>query len=130
MAKYQDKTAVLDAKLDVIIDQATQIHLLSAYTPGDSYATVVANSLASTTIAPGNWTKSDYGTNGRKVVMDNNKSGVASASTTGVEDLHIALLDAVNSVVVHVTDETTDQIVYAGNPVYFGALEIRENQPV
>lgn len=46
------------------------------------------------------------------------------------DDLHQVLVDSVNSKVIHVTDETSDQSIYAGNTITFPAVVIRENQPV
>lgn len=128
MAKYQDKTAVLDAKLDLIIGNATELHLLDTYLVGDTYATVVAASLGSVAVSAVDWTKADHTSNGRKATSTA-KSGTASG-TAAAGDRHLALLDTVNSVVLHVTDETTDQAITSGNPLDFPAIEIRENQPV
>ena len=83
MAKYQNKTAVLDAKLDLIINNADKLHLVSAYTAGDSYATVVGNSLGSVDVVPGDWTKADHTGNGRKATL-----ALLSANATTTTTIH------------------------------------------
>lgn len=128
MAKYQDKTAVLDAKLDLIIDNCDEMHLLDTYIAGDNYATVIAASLGSVAIGAINWTKADHTGNGRKATLDLLSANATATAAAG--DRHIALVDTVGSVVYHVTDETTNQAITSGNQINFPAIEIRENQPV
>ena len=128
MPKYQDPTAVLDAKLDLVAANCDQMHLVDTYVAGDSYAVVIAASLCAVAISGVDWTKAAHTGNGRKATLAA-KSGTASA-TAAAGDRHIALVDSVNSVVYHVTDETTDQAITLGNPIDFPVIEIRENQPV
>jgi hypothetical protein len=58
------------------------------------------------------------------------KSPVASASSAEGDNLHFALLDDTNSVVLAVTDETSDQVITSGNAVNIPALTFNFNQPV
>lgn len=46
-----------------------------------------------------------------------------------VDDLYIAFVDTVNSKVLWVTDETSNQVVTAGNPVNFPVLVYTAQQP-
>lgn len=46
-----------------------------------------------------------------------------------VDDLHLAFLDTVNTKVLWVTDETSDQTITATNPVTFPSLVYTANQP-
>ena len=46
------------------------------------------------------------------------------------DDLHFALVDVTNGIVVAVTDEGTDQVVSAGNLMTIPALTVRLRQPV
>lgn len=128
MAKYQDKTAVLDEKLKLVTTAGNQLHLLDVYTAGDLYATVVGNSLGFATVIPGDWVFADHTSNGRKASLAG-KTGTASG-TAAAGDRHLALIDTVNSLVLHVDDETSNQAITSGNAFSFPTIEIRENQPV
>jgi hypothetical protein len=47
-----------------------------------------------------------------------------------VDDMHFAFVDTVNSKVLWVTQETSGQVITAGNPVNFPALVYKAVQPV
>jgi hypothetical protein len=57
------------------------------------------------------------------------KSATASANSGATPNLHIAFVDTVNSKVLWVTDETSDQVVTSGNTVNFPALTYTSGQP-
>jgi hypothetical protein len=125
MAKYAHSD-VLDGGLTAIKTAATKMLLISGYTAGDSYATVVAAKLAEATMASGDFTIAADGS-GRKVTSAT-KSATASASSP-TPNLHIAFTDGAAKV-LWVTDETTDQAITSGNTVNFPALTYSSAQPV
>lgn len=106
---------------------ATKMILVSAYSAGDSYATVQANKLAEVTMASGDFTLSASASN-RLLTTAAGKSAVASAGATGTPDLHIAFTDG-SSKVLWVTDETSNQAITSGNTVNFPQLTYTSNQP-
>jgi hypothetical protein len=57
------------------------------------------------------------------------KSANASATSGASPDLHIAFLDTVNSKVLWVTDETSNQVITSGNPVDFPVVTYTSQQP-
>lgn len=105
----------MDAAYDVV-DQADVIRVLSAYAAGDTHATVVTNTLASTAMTVDtDYTKAqgDAGARSRKVTMAA-KSGV-SVGTTGTAT-HVALTRTADTTVRLVT-ECTSQALTSGNTV-------------
>lgn len=126
MAKFAHND-VLDQGPNLIKTAATKMMLISAYTAGDSYATVTAAKLAEVTMASGDYTLSSSGSN-RLLTSGSGKSAAASAGASGTPDLHIAFTDG-SSRVLWVTDETTNQAVTAGNIINFPALVYTANQP-
>ena len=124
MAKqvHQD---VHDNGLNAIKTGAIRLLLISAYAPGDSYATVTGNKVAEVTVANGDFTFS--GTTNRTLTSAA-KTGPATANSTGGNDLHFAFTNGVDKV-LWVTDETTNQAVTSGNNVNFPALTLTSNQP-
>jgi hypothetical protein len=118
---------VLDGGLNGIKLIAIKMILISAYSAGDSYATVQANKLAEVTMAPGDFVLSASGSN-RLLTTASGKNAVASASATGTPDLHIAFTDG-SGKVLWVTDETSNQAVTSGNTVNFPVLTYTSNQP-
>jgi hypothetical protein len=125
MAKYAHAD-VLDGGLNAIKNNATKMLLISAYTAGDSYATVTGNKLAEVTMASGDFTLSSSGSN-RLLTTASGKSANATAGASG-SNLHIAFTDG-SAKVLWVTDETTDQAITSGNPVDFPQLTYTSNQP-
>jgi hypothetical protein len=118
---------VLDGGLNGIKTVATKMMLISAYSAGDSYATVTGNKLAEVTMASGDYTLSSSGSN-RVLTTASGKSATASAGASGTPDLHIAFTDG-SAKVLWVTDETTDQSVASGNTVTFPQVTYTSNQP-
>lgn len=95
------------------IDATTTMHAISAYTAGDSRATVVGNSLADVAMAAGDTVIADGDTSGRKITMAA-KSGV-TIDVTGTAT-HIALEDATN---VDLVTTCTSQALTAAGTVNF-----------
>lgn len=125
MAKWAHAD-VLDNGLNAIKTGAIRMLLISSYTAGDSYATVVANKLAEVTMANADFTLSSSGNN-RQLQTAAGKSASATA-TAASPNLHIAFTDNVSKV-LWVTDETTDQPITSGNTVNFPQVTYTSNQP-
>lgn len=119
MAKWV-RSGVLDSGLNDIKNNAVIMLLLSTYTAGDSYATVVANKLnAGVSMAPADFVLSSSGNN-RLLTTASGKTQAASA-TVGAGDRHLAFTDGAANV-IWVTDETTDQAITTGNTINFPSL--------
>ena len=128
MAKYSHAD-FLDGGFTYFKANVNSMRLLKAYAAGDSYATVNAtNTICSVAVATGDFTLTGADIAAR-VMTSATKSEPASASTVGTPDLHIAFVDTVNSKVLWVTDETSDQSVTSGNTVNFPALTYTSGQP-
>jgi hypothetical protein len=117
---------VLDGGLLAIKNGATKMLLVSAYTFGDSYATVNTNTVASVTMAATDFTISSSGNN--RVLTTATKSATASGSIGGTPDLQFVFTDGASRV-LWVTDETSNQAIASGNTVNFPALTYTSNQP-
>lgn len=126
MAKWV-RSGVLDNGLNDIKNTATRMILISAYSAGDSYATVQANKIAEATMTSTDFTLSSSGNN-RLVTTAAGKSATATATVGGTPDLHIAFTDGTANV-IWVTDETTNQPITTGNTVNFPQLTYTSNQP-
>ena len=127
MAKWYHPD-VLDNGLSLLDTGVTNMHLITAFTPGDSFATVTTtNSIGSVAIAAGDIVLANQGTNGREAQVA--AKTITGASASGAApDLHIALVDGTR--VLAVTDETSDQEIFAGNDVNVPAFACKMNQPV
>ena len=120
---------VLDGGLLAIKNNVTKMLLISGYTAGDSYATVVAAQLAAVAMTPADFTVGAAAGNGRNIVSAAGKSAAATASAAGTPDLHIAFTDGAAKV-LWVTDETTNQPITSGNTVDFPVLTYNSAQPI
>lgn len=119
MAKWAN-LLVLDGGPDLIRTRAgttsqVKMHVIKAYSAGDSYSTVVTtNSCGSVDMVTG-----DFVTTGAagaaRVTAVGAKNITLNANSGAGPNLHIALVDSVNSVVLLVTDETSDQVLTSGN---------------
>lgn len=126
MTKYAHAD-VLDGGLNAIKTVAIRLLVLKNYTAGQSYATVLTNAICTITVANADFTLSGADAAAR-VLTTAAKSGTASGSSTGGDDLHFAFTDNVSKV-LWVTDETTNQVVTSGNPVNVPALTYTNPQP-
>lgn len=127
MAKWA-AASVLDNGLNNIKNSATKMLLLSAYSAGDSYGTVVSNILASVDMVSGDFTLSTV-SNNRMLTTASGKSATATATASGTPDLHIAFTDG-TSQVLWVTDETSNRAVTTGDVVNFPQSTYTSQQPV
>ena len=119
---------VLDNGIAYIKANCNKMALVSAYSAGDSYATVNAAIVADAAMASGDFTIAAAGNN-RTLTTAAGKSDTAANVTGGGVGNHIAFLDTVNSKVLWVTNETSGQSITIGNPVSFPSLVYTVNQP-
>ena len=127
MAKWYHPD-VLDNGLSLLDTAVTSMHLISAYSAGDAFATVTTtNSLGSVAIAGGDITLANQGTNGRQAAVAA-KTITGATASGAAPDLHIALVDGTR--VLAVTDETSDQEIFNGNDVNVPGFNCKMNQPV
>lgn len=104
-------------------------HIVKAYSAGDSYATVVSNSVMSVAIANGDMTWGAGTPTGRALGIAAKSSVPITADTGATPDLHIALVNTTDSAVHVVTDETTDQVLVSGGTKDLPAWAIQCPQP-
>lgn len=126
MAKWV-RSGVLDNGLNDIKNNATKMILISAYSAGDSYATVVGNQLAEATMTSTDYVLASSGSN-RTLTTAAGKSATATATAGGTPDLHIAFTDGTANV-IWVTDETSNQPITTGNTINFPQIVYTSNQP-
>ncbi len=133
MAKWAS-TQLLDGGSDYLRTLAgtagrVQQHIIKAYTAGDSYSTVTAtNSCGSVDMAAGDFVQS--GAAGATRVTTVAAKGITlSAGSGAAPNLHVVLVDSVNSAVLLVTDESTDQVLTSGNTFNVPAWEYAVAQP-
>lgn len=130
MAKWVHSD-VLDNGLNYIKTNCNKMALISSYTAGDSYATVNAAILAEAAMASGDFTLSAGTASSRVLTVASGKQDSAANASGGGASMHIAFLDTVNSKVLWVTEETSDQTITSGNPVTFpSGLTYTSSQPV
>ena len=127
MAKFAHQQ-VLDNGLNYIKTNCNKIALISSYSVGESYATVNGKILADAAMTSTDFTLGSAG-NSRTLTSTAGKSDTAANSTGGSATNHIAYLNTTGSEVLWVTEETSGQVVTAGNPVNFPSLVYTSNQP-
>lgn len=127
MAKYAHQQ-VLDNGLNYIKNNCDKVALISSYSVGESYATVVAKILAEAAMTSTDFTLGSSGNN-RTLTSAAGKSDTAANDTGGSATNHIAFLNTTGSEVLWVTEETSGQVVTIGNPVNFPSLVYTSNQP-
>lgn len=127
MAKYAHQQ-VLDNGLNYIKNNCDKVALISSYSVGESYATVVAKILAEAAMTSTDFTLGSSG-NDRTLTSAAGKSDTAANATGGSATNHIAFLNTTGSEVLWVTEETSGQVVTTGNPVNFPSLVYTSNQP-
>lgn len=133
MPKFAN-ASVLDGGSDVLRALAAtaakvKMHVIKAYTAGDAYATVVTtNSCGSSDLVAADLAQSASGTTRRTTVAA--KSIAVATSSGAAPNLHIAIVDSVALTVLLVTDETTDQVLTAGNTFNVPAWTYDVAQPV
>jgi hypothetical protein len=119
---------VADAELSYIRNSCNRMVLVSAYTFGDSYATVIANVLAESPMLPGDFTLGASGNN-RTLTVAPKSDASANASGGGVSS-HTVLLDTLTGRVLLATEESEAQSIVAGSAVSIGGFVITNAQPI
>lgn len=119
----------LEAELNYVRNNADQMRVITAYTQGDSYATVVANTVCTIAVTATDLPVGVSGTLNRQITVAS-KTGTASASSPATPDLHIALVNSVGAEVLAVGDETTNQVIVSGNPITTPIWYVIAAQPV
>lgn len=133
MAKWAH-ASVLDGGSDVFRTLAAtasrvKLHVIKAYAAGDSYATVTGNSCGSVDMAAADYVQSGAAGAARvTTIAAKNAVAVATGSGAG-PNLHLAHVDSVGSIVLYVTDETSDQVLVAGNTMNIPAHTYSVGQP-
>ena len=127
MAKFAHQQ-VLDNGLNYIKNNCNKIALISSYSVGESYATVNGKILAEATMTSTDFTLASSGNN-RTLTSAAGKQDTSANATGGSATNHIAFLNTTGSEVLWVTEETSGQVVTAGNPVNFPSLVYTSNQP-
>lgn len=121
---------VLDLGINRIRTNANAMWLIRAYAAGDSYATVSGNMVAEVAMAPADYTLGNGAGSARTLTTASGKSDSSANANSGASpDLHIAFVDTAASAVLWVTDETSNQVITAGNQVNFPSLVYTSNQP-
>lgn len=120
---------VLDGELNVIKTNANVMHLIKAYSAGDSYATVTGNSVANYSMVSGDYTLGNGASSSRTLTTGAKSGNTATANSGATPNLHIAFVDSTNSKVLAVTDETSDQEIVSGNGVNIPAITFTATQP-
>jgi hypothetical protein len=128
MAKWAHAD-VLDQGPNYIKTNCNKLALISAYTAGDSYATVNAALIAEATMTSTDFTLATSGSNRTLTTASGKSDASANASYAGGGNTHLAFVDTVNSKVLWVTDETSEQPITTGNAVNFPSLVYTANQP-
>lgn len=127
MAKYAHPQ-VLDNGLNYIKNNCTKLALISSYTVGESYAPVNAKILAEVTLTSADFTLGSSGNN-RTLTSAAGKQDTSANATGGSASNHLVFLNTIGSEVLWVTEETSGQVITAGNPVNFPSLVYTSNQP-
>jgi hypothetical protein len=104
-------------------------HLVKTYALGDSYATVVANSVGVHDLADTDFTYSSVGSH-RKVTIAAQAGISATAGTGANPDNHIVIVDSTGSAVLLVTDETANDVLVLSQVFNFPAWSYTVNQPI
>lgn len=126
MAKWAHAD-VLDNGPNYIQTNCDKVCVVSAYTAGDSYATVTAAILAEAALTTTDFTLASSGDDSTLTTASGKQDTSANASGTAS---HIAFVDTANSKVLWVTEETSGQTIVLGNPVTFPSLVYTAKQPV
>lgn len=133
MAKWAN-ASVLDGGTDLIRTLAgtaarVKMHVIKAYAAGDSYATVTGNSCGSVDMAAADYVQSGAAGAARTTTIAAKNAVPVTANSGAGPDLHIAHVDSTGSVVLYVTDETSNQVLTAGNTMNIPSHTYAVNQP-
>lgn len=124
MSRYSHAD-VLDNGLAYIKANCNKAILMTAYTT--VYATANgANKVAEAVLATGDFALSGADGAARTLTctMVGKSGGTAQQAVADGTNMHVAFVDTVNSKVLHVTEESSDQAIVLGNPVQFNANHV------
>lgn len=133
MAKWAN-SLLLDGGSDLIRTYAgtasrVKMHVIKAYSAGDSYATVVTtNSCGSVDMVAGDFVQSGAAGAARTTTIGA-KTISLTANSGASPDLHIAVVDSTGSQVLLVTDETSNQVLTSGNSFNVPSWTYQVGQP-
>lgn len=132
MAKFASAT-VLDSGSDLIrtlsgTTTRVKMHVIKAYTAGDAYATVIGNTCGSVDLVTADLPVAANGLNRRTTFAA--KAVTLTANSGAAPDLHIAVVDSTGSVVLLVTDETSNQVLTSGGTFNVPSWTFDASQPV
>lgn len=132
MAKFASAT-VLDSGSDLIrtlsgTTTRVKMHVIKAYTAGDAYATVIGNTCGSVDLVTADLPVAANGLNRRTTFAA--KAVTLTANSGAAPDLHIAVVDSTGSVVLLVTDETSNQVLTSGGTFNVPSWTFDTSQPV
>ena len=117
-----------DNGLVYIRDNCTRMALISSYTAGQSYATVVSNILAAVDMTSADLVLGTSG--GTRRIAVAGKTASAAAASGGGANSHVVLLNDDDDEVLYVTEEDAAQAIIEGNPVAIAGFTITRTQPV
>ena len=126
-------SSVLDSGSDLIRTLAgtaarVKMHVIKAYTAGDAYATVIGNTCGSTDLLAADLPVAANGLARRTTFGA--KSVALTANSGAAPDLHIAVVDSTGTVVLLVTDETSNQVLTSGGTFNVPSWTFDASQPV
>lgn len=126
--------SVLDGGSDLIRTLANtasrvKMHVIKAYAAGDSYATVTGNSCGSVDMAAADYVQSGAAGAARTTTIAAKNAVPVTTNSGAGPNLHVAHVDSTGSIVLYVTDETSDQVLVAGNTMNVPAHTYVVGQP-
>jgi len=86
--------------------------------------------VAEIAMVPADYTVQDLAAGGRECVVAAKAAGNALDDSLVTDDLHFAIVDTVNSKLLVVNDETTDQVITLGNPINIPSWSFNMKDPI
>lgn len=120
---------VEDAALNAIKTTSTAVHLLTTYTDGATFATVISNSKGSVAVSTSDMTLANGSTGARKLSTAN-KNITPNANIAQGAAAFVAWVDATNSIVRAVAGCTINEAFTSGTPYPFVFGDITISKPV
>lgn len=118
---------ILDGGLLALQSGATKLALVSTYTLGDSFATVMGNRIAEVTLSSGDYTIAPGATTDSRKITNAPKSATASAAGSA-GNYHFVFHDG-SSRILRVVNETSEAAIALNQTVNFPALPYTRTQP-
>jgi len=121
---------VLDSGLTYIKTNCDRMILVKAYTSADTFATLISNGVASTAMTSADFAIAANSPTGRKITSTAKTAVTAYGNSGATPDLVVGFANSSGSAILWVSDETTNQQIYAANTVNFPAFVLAMPQPV